>query len=131
MKAEKDIRVLIVEPGRAPEEAVIANQLEAFQSEVGGYIECTPLSDTACCIVNEEGKIDGLPLNRPLFHKGTGEIYDIIAGTFIVAGDDYRTGEFVSLTDEQVEEYKKQFANPCMFLNIGGKIMAIPVDPEE
>jgi hypothetical protein len=54
-------------------------------------------------VVNEEGKINGLPMNRC---TGT----DIICGTFFVCGngrDDFR-----SLSDEQVEEVKLVYGLP-------------------
>lgn len=81
-KKEKEIRVLIVEHDKAPVEKVIKNELEALQEIVGGYIECLPLDDETTIICNEEGKINGLPLNRPLY-TDDGKMYDIIAGTFI------------------------------------------------
>ena len=98
------IDVLIVEPNKLPYEKTIENTLEAKQEIVGGLIECTGLlkdSDVSI-ICNEEGKIFGLPLNRDIGH-------DIIAGTFIVAGVDYESGEFISLTEEQKERYKNIF----------------------
>ncbi len=98
------IDVLIVEPNKLPYEKTIENTLEAKQEIVGGLIECTGLlkdSDVSI-ICNEEGKILGLPLNRDIGH-------DIIAGTFIVAGFDYDSGEFISLTEEQKEQYKNIF----------------------
>lgn len=58
--------------------------------------------DEVVIICNEEGKIQHLDFNRDIGH-------DIIAGTFIIAGEDYENGEFKSLTDEQVEKYKKRF----------------------
>ena len=98
------INVLIVEPFELPYEKEIPNTLEAKQEIVGGYIECTSLldDDSVSIICNEEGKINGLPLNRYIGH-------DIIAGTFIIAGDDYENGEFKSLTDEQIKKYKERF----------------------
>lgn len=33
--------------------------------------------------------------------------YDFIAGTCFFVGDDYKHGEFKSLTDEQIEEVKQ------------------------
>lgn len=40
-------------------------QLEELQAVVGGYIECLPLAGTnEIMTVNEEGKLQGLPLNR-------------------------------------------------------------------
>jgi len=98
------INVLIVEPNELPYEKEIPNTLEAKQEIVGGYIECTSLldDDSVSIICNEEGKINGLPLNRYIGH-------DIIAGTFVIAGDDYENGEFKSLTEEQIKKYKERF----------------------
>ena len=98
------INVLIVEPFELPYEKEIPNTLEAKQKIVGGHIECTCLldDDSVSIICNEEGKIRGLPLNRDIGH-------DIIAGTFIIVGDDYENGEFISLTDEQICKYKEKF----------------------
>jgi len=58
--------------------------------------------DNVSLICNEEGKLDGLPLNRDIG-------YDIIAGPFIIAGDDFENGDFISLTEAQIEKYKKRF----------------------
>ena len=98
------INVLIVEPNKLPYEKEIKNTLEEKQKIVGGFIETTSLldDDEVVIICNEEGKILNLPLNRDIGH-------DIIAGTFIVAGDDYENGDFKSLTKEQVEKYKERF----------------------
>ena len=73
-------------------------------------------------ICNEEGKLLGLPLNRAL-RDDTGEIYDIIAGNFIVTG----LGEesFSDLSPELMEKYKEQFLAPESFARIGGKILAV------
>ena len=39
-------------------------RLKELQSIVGGYIECMYLNDDMMMIVNEEGKIKGLPYNH-------------------------------------------------------------------
>lgn len=98
------INVLIVEPNELPYEKEIPNTLKARQNIVGGLIECTGMMDDSdvVLIMNEEGKINKLPLNRDIG-------YDIIAGTFIIAGDDIENGDFKSLTKDQVEKYKKRF----------------------
>lgn len=103
-KKEEKIKVLYVEPNKLPIEMIIDNTLEAKQKLVGGYIQCAYLldDDNVSLICNEEGKLDGLPLNRDIG-------YDIIAGPFIIAGDDFENGEFISLTDAQIEKYKKRF----------------------
>ena len=38
-------------------------KLKELQSIVGGYIECRHLKDDMIMVVNEEGKIKGLPYN--------------------------------------------------------------------
>lgn len=44
----------------------IENTLEALQAEVGGHIETITLFSDACFIVNEKGRINGLPYNVKL-----------------------------------------------------------------
>ena len=65
---ENQINVLYVEPKKAPVAAVIGKELESYQEAVGGMIEVIyPFDDMVCIVCNEEGKLDGLDLNRALF----------------------------------------------------------------
>ena len=50
-------------PGEPWEFADVENTLEALQAEVGGYIETITFLADACIIVNEEGRLRGLPFN--------------------------------------------------------------------
>ena len=107
------MRVLIVESGKTPYEKEIKAELESLQKEVGGYIQVIyPFSDPVALICNEEGKIDGLPLNRVLKDED-GDIYDIIAGTFIVAGLEEES--FGSLTETFMKRYTEYFQYPEEF----------------
>ena len=65
-----------------------------------------PFPDKAAVVCNEEGKNLGLPFNRPLFDEN-GLPYDIICGTFFVAG--LGVEDFVSLTEEQIHRYKEHY----------------------
>lgn len=98
------IKGLLVKPYELPEEIEIENTLEAKQHLVGGYIECVyPTNDDSVVFIcNEEGKMNGMKLNRDIG-------YDIIAGPFIILGDDYENGDFKSLTEEQIMKYKMRF----------------------
>ena len=98
------IKCLLVEPYELPKEIIIDNTLEAKQKIVGGDIECVYLqsNDDVVLICNEEGKINGMKLNREIG-------YDIIAGPFLIVGDDYENGEFKSLTSNQLLKYKMYF----------------------
>ena len=94
MSHSSEIRVLRVRPGQAPEKIQIPNKLSVFQQEVGGWIETVPLGDGAILICNEEGKLTGMDGNRRLGN-------DIIAGPFLVVGDD-GNGDFCSLRKDQI-----------------------------
>ena len=77
-----------------------------------------------CC---ESGKLDGLPLNRAL-RDSDGDIYDIIAGNFFIAG--LGQNDFTDLPHELAEQFAEQFRQPEMFMRVDGKIVATPM-PEE
>lgn len=58
----------------------ISDSLENLQKTVGGYIETLPVGSSHVLIVNEEGKMQGLPFN---FHMG---LCDTIVGTSVLLG---------------------------------------------
>ena len=110
------MRVLLVEPEKAPVIAKIDDTLEAMQKVVGGYIEVVyPFDDHVALVCNEEGKLSGLPLNRALYAEN-GEVYDIIAGTFFLCGAPVDSEHFKSLTCRQIRKFTKRFAFPEMFV---------------
>ena len=98
------LRGLLVKPNKLPEEITFDNSLEKKQELVEGYIEYAYSDDfpDVAFICNEEGKINGLPYNRDIGH-------DIIAGNFIIISSNVKDGEDVSLSDKQIEKYKKIF----------------------
>lgn len=64
------ISVLLVQPGQYPRMVDIETSLEAMQRMVGGDIEeYMPFSDEVAIICNEEGKVNGLPLNRAVYNE--------------------------------------------------------------
>lgn len=80
------MKVLLIKPGKKPETVDIDPGLESLQKMVGGNIQAVyPFDDLVGLIVNDEGKMEGLPLNRALWDD-TGEMYDIVAGNLIVVG---------------------------------------------
>lgn len=100
------MKVLVVEPLKECYTKEI-NGLKEMQALVGGYIQAMyPFEDPVAVVCNEEGKNLGLPFNRPLLDEH-GLPYDIICGTFFVAG--LGAEDFASLTDEQIQKYKAMF----------------------
>jgi hypothetical protein len=59
--------------------------LKELQTIVGGYIECLSLDNAMTMVVNEEGKLDGLPCNglatEIAYNSG---FFDIIVGSALV-----------------------------------------------
>ena len=103
------MRILLVEPGRVPRPAEIGDSLEDMQTVVGGHIQAVyPFEEPVALICNEEGKCLGLPLNRVL-RLETGEIYDVIAGTFFLCAAPPDSDRFASLTEEQIARYSERF----------------------
>ena len=121
------LRVLIVEPGKAPYEQETPSGLAAMQNIVGGLIQALyPFEEPVALICNDEGKLLGLPMNRALRETDSGKPYDIVCGTFLLCGAPPDAENFTSLTDEQIQHYKTVFAKPELFLNIGGQIIIMP-----
>lgn len=110
------MKILVVEPLKAPKVKEIDGSLEAMQKEVGGYIQALfPFEEPVALICNEEGKLHGLPLNRML-RDDNGEIYDIVCGTFFLCFAPPDVENFCSLSDEQIEHFTGMYRNPEVFL---------------
>ena len=107
------MKVLLVEPNADPRTIEIDGSLASMQSLVGGLIQAVyPFADPVALICNDEGKLAGLPQNRPLKHSETGEIYDIVCGPFFLCSAPPDSENFESLPDDLIEKYSKVFALP-------------------
>ena len=105
-KPDDLMRVVYVEPQKAPYVAEIACTLEAEQKAVGGgLIEPIYNDDNTYLVGNEEAKLIGMAGNRRI-----GDGSSIIAGPFFICGDDGES--FRGLTDEEVTRYMARFAEP-------------------
>jgi len=98
---EAKIEVLALLPMELPKEIELNNTLEAMQNFVGGLIECITLRDTGSevtLVCNDEGKLLGLPLNRPLWD-----------GADVLAGPGFLEGNLTSLPQSAMDFYKEKF----------------------
>ena len=95
------LKILLKRVGRESELAEVENTLEAKQKLVNGLIEVVPLEqdEDLLIVCNEEGKLLSLPPNT-LFD------FDYIAGDYFIVGDDYKNGDFKSITEEQFNKIK-------------------------
>ncbi len=122
------INCLLVQPDQYPKQMQIDTRLESLQQMVGGDIEVIyPFEEEVGVICNEEGKINGMPYNRAL-RDDKGEIYDILAGDFLVVG--LTEEDFGSLTPEQMEKFEKTFHQPETFVQMGKGVIALPMSDE-
>lgn len=125
------MRILIVEPGKAPRAAELTGKLKEMQRIVGGYIQAIyPFSEEVALICNDEGKLQGLPLNRGLRDE-RGELYDIICGTFFLCGAPSDGEDFTSLTPAQLEQFQRRFQTPELFARIRNRIICLPLEEIE
>lgn len=122
------ITVLVVEPLMEPYVKEIDSGLKSLQMEVGGYIQAVyPFEEPVAIICNEEGKLNGEPLNRALRDED-GHVYDIVAGTLLIAG--LSEDNFCSLSEAHIEQFTQEFKAPEMFARANGKILIMPMNWE-
>lgn len=116
------MKVLIVEPHKHPYAAEIDSGLESLRNAIGAdLIQCVyPYDDLVGLICDEEGKLTGKELNRAL-RDSDGYIYDVVAGTFLIAG--LTEEDFGSLSDDLIDKYSAMFFDPETFVSVGGKII--------
>ena len=109
----KEIKVLMVEPGKHPSVTTLMDDLDSLQKAVSigadyqGLIEIIGIGNGDCLLCTEEGKLIGLEGNRRL---GS----DIIVGVFYILSEDAE-GNLVSLSDDKIQYYTKQFWEPEHF----------------
>ena len=122
-----EITVLVIEPEKTPYVKSIPSGLASLQQEVGGYIQAIyPWEDDACCIVcDEEAKLKCSQYNRVLRDED-GDIYDVIAGTFLIVG--LGKENFVSLESKCIQKYSDMFAAPEFFLRDGDRLIVVAAD---
>lgn len=123
------IQVVLLEPGKLSKITEIDGSLAGMQKIVGGCIEgYYSFSERVCMVVNDEGKINGMPLNRAVYGENK-EMLDIIAGTAFLC--DCSGEDFASLSDEQLKRYAAQFKYPERFYQMNGEIKAAPYQPKQ
>ena len=126
---ENTLSVLKIAPGQYPQQVEIDNDLKALQQAVGGSIGASyPFADYPVAIVyNDDAKLMGLPLNRAL-RDDNGQMYDTVAGDFLVVG--LGEEDFASLSPELAQKYEQLFHQPETFLKLGNRLLVLPVPDE-
>lgn len=93
------LRIVVKKPNEAPAVAHIPPGLEGSQAVVGGLIDVVRLAPGLDLVINDEGLLHGLEPNFSVL--GDFGSFAIVGAVFFVGVDPQ--GDFVSLTDEQIE----------------------------
>ena len=83
-----------------------------------------PFEDPVAILLNDEGKLNGLLPNRRLYDS-SGNMYDIITGTFLIVG--LSEDDFCSLSEELTAKYMEKYKIPERMAFINGQINMLPV----
>lgn len=122
--------VLLVKPNMYPQAVQIGCELEDLQNAVGGEIEAIyPFNEPVALIMDGNGKVFGKELNRALRDEVNGEIYDIVAGDFLVVG--LGEEDFCSLSPELMRQLEEHFHQPETFVRMGRGMMALPLPDDK
>lgn len=115
------MKILVVASNERPKRVEIPHTLEEMQRVVGGYIQAVyPWKDLVALVCDEEGLINGKPLNRYIM-PGM-----VIAGTFFICG--LGEEDFTDLPDDLAEKYELMFRHPQAFVRVNDDIIAIGED---
>ena len=108
------MKILVIEPEKAPYEKEIGDDINDMQAIVGGCIE--PIyfepKETAIAWCNDEFLLNGSQPNRIV-----GNV--LVHGTFFVSGNymnEYGEWDSCSLTDDQIKKYSEMFETPIIVL---------------
>ena len=88
---------------------IAGDELKTLQGLVGGWIQAVDLKPNLTLWVNEEGKLDGLPVNgfaTEMWDSVYGAT-DIVVGPAVFTGGTDDDGDTIGLTDSQIEALKQ------------------------
>lgn len=123
------IKVLRIKPEEVPEVVTIENNLKNLQKEVEGFIQIVyPFEEEVGIVCNEEGKINGLPLNRTIYNE-EGQAIDIISGNMLIVG--LGEEDFRDLSPEEIKKFGTMFRQPEIFWHNGNHIISESVNEED
>lgn len=98
------MKILIIEQDKEPYTDRIWNDLETLRKKIGNdNIEVIEYDRDTLFIYNADALSDNLPINRYIDSLA-------IRGTLIIAGNNQKELDFMSLTEEQIEEYTEIFS---------------------
>lgn len=108
------MKVISKKAGEEPKVIDMENSLENLQKAVGGYIDMVHVTSNVDIVLNDEGKLDGLPFNIYLIYKGS--VVDFVVGDILIVGANNSTGETIGLSDKQINIYMEELRQGAIHL---------------
>jgi hypothetical protein len=99
------IQLVVKEPGAPPRTTTAGNDLRSLQQLVGGLIEVVEVGGGVVLVVNEEGKLEGLPPNLYCPRVGDWLLGPVLA----VARDPDDEGDFQGFSDAEAQQVLDRF----------------------
>lgn len=125
---DNKLKIITCEVGKIAKVDWVENKLEKLQEKVKGCIEFFDLDNETTIICNDEGKINGMGLNRSI-RDNDNKIIDIIGGDFIIVGMK-NNGDLKSLDEKQIEKLIDKYKFPEQFFMDNGEIFSIIYEPK-
>lgn len=102
------IKAILVKTNSKPEIIEFNHSLKTMQELVGGNIEMIQLyDDDVDIVINEEGKLLKLGLNKFIVHNGN--IIDALVGDILIVGVNNKNGSTISIPKEKIPFYMELF----------------------
>lgn len=105
------MKILVIEPNKKPYVKEIDGSHESIKKIVENPMEiiCPFLDAPSICLASDAfGKLKSLKFNRALTTK-TGDVSDVIAGTFVLFNTPVIGDGIIDLTSKQIQTYTKRF----------------------
>lgn len=118
----KQIEVLMIEPGKPPRPVMVQNTLAAMEETLGGPIQIGCFLPQRVLLVGREDE-KGLIPNRC---RPNSKAY--VGGPFILCAVSEEETLFESLNTLQRKEFERIFANPGEFMTVGDTTFSDPDD---
>lgn len=108
------VRALVIQPDATYRAQTLAQDIRTLQEIVGGYVQAVTTTH-ATLLMNEEGKIHGLPINQMATYlwwklQPEMEAHDSLSGTVIVTGLADSDGDITEVPQAVLDLYEKMDA---------------------
>ena len=115
MMEANQITALHICPNKPPELVLVEPTEPVFRGILGSSVEeIFPYFEEVMLLCSASAKVERKPPNRALYDEN-GNLFDIVAGDFLLVGAPLTEPGFISLTPEQITRYQALYQTPDQF----------------